>query len=251
MVRASMGDLSGALKDLDAAIATNPDDADVYTLRAVIRAASGNKAGALTDYGHAIAADPLNAHRHLMRAWAYLKAGQPNAALVDINRALVLDRGIASAHATRGRIHEVLGLKPQALADWKYALVLAPGMPDALDALKRLHDVPTAPDAPPANQTCAGLRKTVDDNIALLRDAEKAIFAIYRAYNAGASGRGPGILPHTCTIGRAAQVVIDETAKIVADNRARCDKEKVTLAFDRNRDVGTFVRDAPNNDRCK
>jgi tetratricopeptide (TPR) repeat protein len=160
VLRQAVGDAKGALKDLDRAIALDPqaaavaqprdaadqdlgsaeaasDDSDpavtfdphyamTYLQRGNARASLGDLQAALNDYDQAIALDPHDARTYLQRGNTWAGLGHPEAALDDYNQALALDPHDASTYSNRGLARRDLGNFREAIDDLDQAIALDP-----------------------------------------------------------------------------------------------------------------------------
>ncbi|MDA8098718.1 MAG: tetratricopeptide repeat protein [Nitrospiraceae bacterium] len=159
------GDLTAALEDFNAAIASNPRYADAYTSRGWLYQEAGRQDLALQDYDRAIAVDPsrpvaFNNRGQLFQEQGLLDraeadytaaiAGNGSFVLAYVNRGTVreqeqrLDEAIADfsaairadpfssrAYIDRGLLYERMGRLDSALADLDRAVMIDPAAPDA------------------------------------------------------------------------------------------------------------------------
>src|SRR4030095_6926088 len=98
----TVGDLNGAMADLNHAVASEPRNPMAYNNRGATRLAAGDFVGALEDYNKAILLDPENALAYVNRGLALLEHG--NVAEADAD----LKRGLAIAPAMRPAIEQLL-----------------------------------------------------------------------------------------------------------------------------------------------
>ncbi len=114
---AQAGDYPGALAQLDARLARQPDDRDARFLRAQVLAWSGDFTASRAAYDELLAAQPRNADYLFGRAQAWLWSGDPARALEDVRAA----RAIAPDYA--------------ALAEFEQRALAALASGDAADGL--------------------------------------------------------------------------------------------------------------------
>jgi len=134
--RLRLGDSAGALRDIERAIAIGGGDVWFYLLRGRLRAERGERSLALSDFRKASALDPSDPKPFFERARLLLDRGQLRPALG------VLSEGVRTAHSPgllltmKGQVELLLGLDRRALADFDAALALAaPSFSAAFDAL--------------------------------------------------------------------------------------------------------------------
>lgn len=82
------GDFKGALKDFDAAIEINPDNAEFYDYRGETRRAMGDDEGAIADYERSIRIDPTYAASYYDYGQALEKQGLVDEAILKYRAAL-------------------------------------------------------------------------------------------------------------------------------------------------------------------
>jgi tetratricopeptide (TPR) repeat protein len=82
------GDLDGALKDYDAAIALNPADFFAFNNRANVRRDKSDLAGAIADYTEAVRLEPAYAAAYVNRGLVQERAGDLEQARASFNAAL-------------------------------------------------------------------------------------------------------------------------------------------------------------------
>ncbi len=126
LARHQIGNLSGALDDLDAALAVDPRYARALAHRGVMRFQAGEVDAAVTDLDRAIVLEPtLDAY--LNRGAIRLAGGNPIGALADLERVLAVDPAHPLARANRGLALAATGRHAAALAEFERTLLLAPG----------------------------------------------------------------------------------------------------------------------------
>ena len=124
MAREKLGDVEGALSDLDAAAALESMHADVLADRAMLRAQRGRNAEALEDLDRAVAHDPENAGWRSNRALVLEALGRLGDAMADYDAALVINPKHFLANYNRGRLLVMQGLHARALKNLDRALAL-------------------------------------------------------------------------------------------------------------------------------
>jgi tetratricopeptide (TPR) repeat protein len=90
LLRAELGDRTGAMADLNAAIRIEPNNAIVFNRRANLKSQMGDKPGALADYDQAIQLDPNYAAAYYNRAVDRANAGDKPGAMADFRKASAL-----------------------------------------------------------------------------------------------------------------------------------------------------------------
>lgn len=106
-IRYSTQDYDGAVTDLDAAIALDRNDPILYRQRGSARRKGGDPEGAIADFSEAIRLQPRSPGAFFNRANAYYGLGRKSAALADYRRYVELDPAGEKASATRRRIVEL------------------------------------------------------------------------------------------------------------------------------------------------
>jgi tetratricopeptide (TPR) repeat protein len=131
MQKLRTGDLSGALKDYDAAIAQNPKDADSYVNRGITHNELGQNPQAIADYTKALELKPDQILAYYNRANAYHQLKQYEEAMADYRKTIDLDPEYAYAYANRGATYFQMGQKPEAIADLEKAIEIFSSKNDA------------------------------------------------------------------------------------------------------------------------
>jgi tetratricopeptide (TPR) repeat protein len=135
-----LGDLKGALKDYNQAIAETPRDPDAYVNRGIVQDELGQHKAAIADYTKAIALNPDQHLAYYNRANALVQMKQYAKAIADYDKVLELEPEYAYAYANRGSAHLKAGQKAEALNDLKKASEIFAGKSDQknVDRVERL-----------------------------------------------------------------------------------------------------------------
>lgn len=112
------------LKDLDAALARNPDDAASLYARGQLRAVHNDFARALVDFDRMVRNDPKDVEALNNRCWVRAVVDDLDAALADCNAALRIRPLFLDALDSRGFIMLKSGLPRRAVNDYDAALKL-------------------------------------------------------------------------------------------------------------------------------
>ncbi|HQK89320.1 MAG TPA: tetratricopeptide repeat protein, partial [Acidobacteriota bacterium] len=131
LCRQRLGDLPGALADLDRAIAVDPTDATSWSSRSSLKRRMKDAAGAWADIERAAALAPDNAHILNNRGLLRYDRGDYPGAVDDYTRALRADPRMSAAYNNRGLAREKLGDLKGALADYTQAVEFNPRNADA------------------------------------------------------------------------------------------------------------------------
>jgi tetratricopeptide (TPR) repeat protein len=131
MQKLRTGDLGGALKDYDTAIAQNPKDADSYVNRGITHNELGQNKQAIADYTKALELKPDQILAYYNRANAYHQLKQYKEAIADYRKTIDLDPQYAYAYANRGATYFQMGQKPEAIADLEKAIEIFSSKNDA------------------------------------------------------------------------------------------------------------------------
>jgi len=125
-MKATLGDLDGAISDLDATIAYDKEQhADAYWTRGKFKAKKGDNEGALLDYEVALRLNSNHSHIFVERGDIKRNMGKLAEAIEDYSRATRDPQNIA-AYSRRGWARRALGDFDGALADFKQQLKLDP-----------------------------------------------------------------------------------------------------------------------------
>jgi tetratricopeptide (TPR) repeat protein len=148
------GELDGAERALDRALAMRPDYAEALSNRGAVRYGLSNLAGAGRDYDRSLELVPNNAVALTNRALLRIRLRQDDEALADLDAALTLSPELTMARATRGSAllaqrrydaayHDfdlLTQIDPEQVAGWVGAARAATALDrhdDAVAALKR------------------------------------------------------------------------------------------------------------------
>ena len=129
--RYQMGDLTGALADLDECLQIQPNNAQAYGIRASIRKSMGQREEAIADLTELIRRDETNVEALSMRALLYSEAKEDQRALADYGTAVRLHPTIPRIYMERARVYRKLMDLPSALGDCERARVLDSQSPGA------------------------------------------------------------------------------------------------------------------------
>ena len=119
-------DRQNAVREADAALAIDPRFSDARILKAGVMAAQGNTTGALAELRATVASDPEKPRLHFELAKALEQAGQGPAAEAEFQAALRLQADYAPALAGLGTLYAREGKHAQAVQALERALAVAP-----------------------------------------------------------------------------------------------------------------------------
>ena len=135
LVRRDTGDLVGALEDFARALDLDPqDDAGAQRARAELYLRTGRFPDAIEDMSEVLKRRPQDASAWVLRGRIQAASGNLSLAQADFEQALVKDPDHVEALVNRGRIRSMQRDSPGAQADFDAALRLAPGNPTVLNA---------------------------------------------------------------------------------------------------------------------
>jgi tetratricopeptide (TPR) repeat protein len=129
------GDLDGAIRDLDALAAKDPNDLGLPLEKGRLYLGAKRYDDALAAADAALANAPSHARLQALRAEALAGKEDWAGARAAADRALALDAELADAYAARGRAALRLGDKAAAAADFKRAVEKRPDLAPSLSAL--------------------------------------------------------------------------------------------------------------------
>lgn len=122
----SLDRFDDALTDIERALDSDPDNAEIFYERGLIYEQKGNFDKALADFSHAIELDRFNDDAYAARGNIYRKLRQYELALNDLQRALEIDPESVLAHAHRGNTYSDVGRTEEAIEEFDMAIQLAP-----------------------------------------------------------------------------------------------------------------------------
>lgn len=125
------GDLSGAVRTAEEAIAMGPSDAFTKNVFGLLLIQTGNYEGALIAFNDAIKLNDKYAEAFLNRGRTFSLLSNKVQALQDFNKALQLDTANAMAYYARGIYFKELGNADAAIADYTALINLRPNFADA------------------------------------------------------------------------------------------------------------------------
>ena len=114
--------LGQAERELDQAIALDPELALAYSLRGRLFNDLGQYQRAIQDLDEAIRLDPDQAEAYNQRGFSHLSLGEIQDALQDLDQAVLLDPILAEAYTNRGLAYTGLGQRRRALQDYRASL---------------------------------------------------------------------------------------------------------------------------------
>jgi len=100
-----LGELDGAIKKFDEALALDPNNADALHMRGMALNRLGRYDKALADYSDAIGLKPDWDEAHVNRAHVYIKQGNNDSAMTDCDAAIELNSACADAYEKRALVH--------------------------------------------------------------------------------------------------------------------------------------------------
>ena len=121
-------DVEGAIRDADAAIATNPNNADAYWIRSRLLRSVGKLAAAEADLTKALTVEPYDTQARTARAQMRLALDRPTDAAADASALLEQNSADLSARQVRAVARAKLG-DLQGAADDLTAILGKPGQP--------------------------------------------------------------------------------------------------------------------------
>lgn len=187
------GNLPAAIRNLNEALARDPDNFLAHTALVGVYARTGQLIEADQHYDKALALAPATAQLHLNRAAGRMAAKRWAEAAESLERALVIDPYNAATHAQLGFVRDRQGQSDAAMSQFRLALQHDPGLLAAREALANaliatgqnheavtlLADIVQAKD--PASARALTVLATAHEN---LGDLEAAIAALEQARSA-------------------------------------------------------------------
>lgn len=134
----------------DEAVRLRPDSADAWANRGVTKVRLGNINGAILDLNTAIALAPDDPVLHYDRGNALVAAGHPELAIADYTRAIEISPLYARAWFNRGSARALAGQADAAVADWRHAIEIEPD-PWTRYSMRRSARLDPAVAVPPAD----------------------------------------------------------------------------------------------------
>lgn len=107
-----------ALANYSIAIYLNPKFVNAFINRGLVRGALKDVDGALIDLNNALALEPNNSAALINRGVTYGGLNNPSLAIQDFNKAIQLKANIADAYRNRGVTRHLIGDKNGACDDW-------------------------------------------------------------------------------------------------------------------------------------
>lgn len=133
-----LGDLLGALADMNRSIEADPKNRVTYWVRGDVKVRLKDLDGAIADYTTAHALDPRDASPLILRANAKVERKDATGALADYDSALKILPSSAPALLGRGKVLAATGDATGATRDFNSALAINPGLTEAKDQLAKL-----------------------------------------------------------------------------------------------------------------
>ena len=127
LVRQLQGDREGARQDLEAAVGLAPQDPRVLATRGILREDQDDRRGAAADLARGQALDPAEPRVHYLAGVLSKASGRREVAVAALGRAIALDPAYAEAWERRAVVKAELADLAGALTDYERALTLAPG----------------------------------------------------------------------------------------------------------------------------
>ena len=119
--------------------------AQTFVNRGIIRADLGDNSGALSDFGIALHNNPSLGDAYLNRALVLIAEKRPNDAMAAINQGIALGAtNLQIAYYSRGAIEDDAGQYDAAYRDYRQALMIKPDYAPAERQLARFKVVPAA-----------------------------------------------------------------------------------------------------------
>ncbi len=119
------GQSERAQKDIQQAIALNPQISDVHFKRGVAFGQSGNFQQSVTSLTEGLRLAPENVDAYFNRGTSYFQLGDLESAIQDFSAVIRLIPNDEAAYYWRGMSHEAAGRPPEAIADYQQFLALS------------------------------------------------------------------------------------------------------------------------------
>ncbi len=132
---AEAGDIKGAMREIDLALAADPADSGCIALKAGLLLDSGDADGASFMLATAVSSDPGNPELHLMMGRARAARGDTGGAVQEFDAAISLGMDDAEVHAMKGMALEAAGLPDRAAECYSAAVSRDPGRLDLAERL--------------------------------------------------------------------------------------------------------------------
>ncbi|CAF3382797.1 unnamed protein product [Rotaria sp. Silwood2] len=131
LIMFSLGDNTGAIRDMTSAIELNPGMKEMYFIRGKAKDAIGSNTAAIKDFDKAIELDNTYSDAYSYRGVSKKVTGDFDGAITDFNKAIELNPANAEAYNNRGKYEYFIDDEPAALADYNKAIELNPGFAKA------------------------------------------------------------------------------------------------------------------------
>jgi len=138
MVHHLLGNTDLALADYGRAISLNTKESGIFNNRGILFTARGKFDDAIRDYDRAIKLAPTNEAPYMNRGVAYFKKGQFSRAIIEHTHAIKLKPTGAGPFAERALCRASLGDTNGAIADYQRAIELDPKQPQPFVALAEI-----------------------------------------------------------------------------------------------------------------
>lgn len=136
-VHIKLREIAPARTDIDQVLAINPRSAPALAMRGEIKANSGDADGALADFENALAVEPKHAVALAGRGWVRLKKGKNEAAKQDFSAAIAASPSNVSARLGMAEAYLQTGNRDAAVKALEAILADNPEIAQARDALRR------------------------------------------------------------------------------------------------------------------
>jgi Flp pilus assembly protein TadD len=133
-----LGDLQGAITQMNVSLRLNPNDADMHVALGQALRKTGDKEKALEEFRSAVGLKPKNSMAHALLGRMLLEKGEPQGALDELRTAVQLDSRSPYVHYNYGAALEVVGDLPKAVDEYERVLKLNRGDSQAEEAIRRV-----------------------------------------------------------------------------------------------------------------